>query len=95
MNKINWKLRFLNKATLSSLIGIIVLACFNIAQLFGLQLSVTQEQVLSVCEVILTILAGFGIIVDPTTQGVKDSADALLYDQPKASDPVKDQDAQE
>ena len=81
--KINWKLRFLNKVTLTALIGIILTAIFQIAQLFGLQLSVTQEQIMGVVEVVLTILGAWGIIVDPTTQGSSDSKQAMEYAEPK------------
>lgn len=81
--KINWALRFKNKVTLTALIGIVIAAVFQIAGLFGLQLSVTQEQIMSIVEVILTILGGWGIIVDPTTQGAGDSEQALGYTEPK------------
>lgn len=81
--KINWALRFKNKVTLTALIGIVIAAVFQIAGLFGLQLSVTQEQIMSIVEVILTILGGWGIIVDPTTQGAGDSEQALGYTKPK------------
>ena len=80
---INWKLRLMNKVTLSALIGIVVTACFQIAQLFGLDLTVTQDQVLQVGEFLLTLLAGWGIIVDPTTKGSSDSEQALSYPEPK------------
>ena len=80
---INWKLRFTNKVTLSALIGIVLTSVFQIAQLFGLQLSVSQEQIIGVVEVVLTILAGLGILVDPTTSGVSDSKQAMEYTEPK------------
>lgn len=80
---INWKLRFTNKVTLSALIGIVLTAVFQIAQLFGLQLTVSQEQIMGVVEVVLTILAGLGILVDPTTSGVSDSKQAMEYTEPK------------
>lgn len=81
--KINWSLRFKNKVTLTALIGIVLTAIFQIAGLFGLELNVTQEQIMSVVEVVLTILAAWGIIVDPTTEGSGDSEEALNYTQPK------------
>lgn len=82
-NQINWILRLKNKTTLSALIGIVVVACFQIAQLFGLNLTVNQEQIMQVVEFVLTLLAGWGIIIDPTTQGSKDSQQALNYTEPK------------
>lgn len=83
---INWKLRLKNKVTLTALIGIVLTAIFQIASLFGLQLSVTQEQIMGIVEVILTILGAWGIIVDPTTAGSGDSEQALSYTEPKTDD---------
>lgn len=80
--KINWMLRLKNKVTLTALIGIVLTALFQIASLFGLQLSVTQEQIMGVVEVVLTILGAWGVIVDPTTAGAGDSERALNYDEP-------------
>lgn len=82
-NKINWTLRLKNKVTLSSLIGIVVMAVFQIAAIFGLELTVTQEQIMQTVELVLTLLAAWGVIVDPTTQGSSDSEQALGYDEPK------------
>lgn len=82
-NKINWKLRLMNKVTLSALIGIVITACFQIASLFGMDLTFTQDQILNTVELFLTILAGWGVIVDPTTQGSSDSEQALSYQEPK------------
>ena len=83
---INWKLRLKNKVTLTALIGIILTAVFQIASLFGFQLSVTQEQIMGIVEVILTVLGAWGIIVDPTTAGSSDSYQALSYTEPKKDD---------
>lgn len=81
--KINWMLRLKNKVTLTALIGILLTAIFQIAQLFGLNLTVSQEQIMGVVEVVLTILGAWGIIVDPTTAGAGDSEQALSYKEPK------------
>ena len=81
--KINWILRLKNRVTLSALIGIVLTAVFQIAQLFGLQLTVSQEQIMSIVEIILTILAGLGVLIDPTTSGVSDSKQAMEYTEPK------------
>lgn len=84
--KINWMLRLKNKVTLTALIGILLTAIFQIAQLFGLNLTVSQEQIMGVVEVVLTILGAWGIIVDPTTAGASDSEQALSYKEPKTDD---------
>lgn len=84
--QINWMLRLKNKQTLSSLIGILVMAVFQVAQLFGLQLNVTQEQILNLVEMLLILLAGWGVIIDPTTKGSADSQEALERTEPKGSE---------
>lgn len=83
---INWLLRLKNKQTLSSLIGILVMAVFQVAQLFGLQLNVTQEQILNLVEMVLILLAGWGVIIDPTTKGSGDSKEALERTEPKGDE---------
>ena len=81
--KINWILRLKNRTTLTALIGIVVTAGFQIAQLFGLNLTVSQEQIMTIVEFVLTLLAGIGIITDPTTAGISDSKQAMEYTEPK------------
>ena len=86
LKNINWKLRLKNKATLSGLIGILVMAAFSIAKLFGLELSITQEQVMQTVDFLLLLLVSWGVIVDPTTAGTADSKEALDREVPKGSE---------
>lgn len=81
--RINWKLRLRNKATLTALIGILVAAVYQLANLFGFNLPLAQEEVLSTAGLIITALAAFGIVVDPTTAGAGDSEQAMEYEEPK------------
>lgn len=81
--KLNWKLRLQNKATLVALASAVVVFVAQVAQALGLQLPVTQEQVMAVVTSVLTVLAGLGVVTDPTTAGVSDSKAALTYEQPK------------
>lgn len=80
---INWKLRVRNKATLTSLAGILVAAAYQILAVLGIAAPVGQEAVTEVIGLILTALAAFGVIVDPTTAGAFDSARAMEYEKPR------------
>ena len=81
--KINWKLRFMNKASLLSLLSIIVAFAYQITSFFDIVPSVSQEQTIQFITLGLTLLVSIGVITDPTTHGISDSNQALTYDEPK------------
>lgn len=78
----NLKLRLQNKATLSTLIGLIAAIVYQILGWFGIIPKVPLTEVLDVVSVILEAFAILGIIVDPTTQGIGDSERAKTYSMP-------------
>ena len=73
---INWRLRFQNKATLLAIASTVIL----LAQQLGLKL---PDNIADVVNTFLTLLVLLGVINDPTTVGVGDSAEALTYTEPK------------
>ena len=73
---INWKLRFQNKATLLAIASTVIL----LAQQLGFKL---PDNIADVVNTFLTLLVLLGVINDPTTAGVGDSAKALTYTEPK------------
>ncbi len=77
--RINWKLRLKNRATLSTLIGLVAAIIYQILGWFGIIPKVPITDLLDAVSVILEALALLGIIVDPTTQGVSDSERAMQY----------------
>ena len=79
---INWKLRIMNKTTALALVSALVVFVYSVAQALGLELPVTQEQVMAAVTAVLTLLAGLGVVVDPTTPGVADSKRAQGYAEP-------------
>ncbi len=83
--KINMKLRFKNKTVLTGLVGAVLLFVKQVTELFGLDLSTQLEQVSALAGTIITLLVGLGVIVDPTTKGVKDSGIVKLYAKPRDS----------
>lgn len=82
---INWKVRLKNKEFWMSLIPAILLLIQVVAAPFGLVLDFGElgNQLLAIVNAIFAILAIFGIVMDPTTAGVGDSALALTYTEPK------------
>lgn len=82
MKNINWKARLKSGPFWMGVISAVVAAVFAVVQLCGVELPVGADQVLNVATLILMIPASIGIISDPTTKGVSDSAQALTYDKP-------------
>lgn len=82
----NWKLRLRNKATLTAIVAAVISMIYQILAALGIAPVIEQEDVLQVVSIALTFLAAVGVLVDPTTQGIKDSAQALSYTEPKIDD---------
>lgn len=85
---INWKVRLKNKAFWVALIPAVLLLTTQVAAIFGITLDfgVLQEQLIAVVGTVFTLLAILGIVVDPTTEGVGDSLQAMGYEHPKTLD---------
>lgn len=85
MSKINWIVRIKNKQFWLALIPAILLLIQVIAAVFGytLDLGDLGNKLIAVVNALFAVLVILGIVVDPTTKGVSDSAQALTYDVPK------------
>ncbi|UXR32299.1 phage holin [Staphylococcus simulans] len=81
----NWKLRIKNKTVLTGIIGALLLFIKQVTELFGLDLSTQLEQLSALAGTIITLLVGLGVIVDPTSKGVKDSGIVQTYTKPRDS----------
>jgi phi LC3 family holin len=77
-------LRIFNKVTLTAIIGAVVALVYQVLGFFGVVPEIAESQVIQLVGVILNLLVLLGIITDPTTEGVGDSAQALGYNKPKA-----------
>lgn len=82
---INWTVRFKNKSFWLSFIPAVLLLVQVVAALFGFELDLGDigNRLIDVVNAVFAVLAILGIVVDPTTEGVGDSAQALTYDKPK------------
>ena len=80
--KINWKVRLRNKTWDASLLALVIAFVYNLLAMLGIDVPVTQEWVTGIVGTVITLLAGLGVLIDPTTPGVGDSDRAMLYQEP-------------
>lgn len=82
---INWKVRLKNKQFWLALVPAVLLLARAAAGVFGyaLDLGVLGDKLLAVVNALFVVLSILGIVTDPTTRGVGDSAQALTYKEPK------------
>lgn len=81
---INWKVRVKSKAFWVAIIPAVLLLVQVVAAVFGytLDLGDLGNRLLAVVNAVFAVLAILGVVVDPTTEGVSDSARALTYTRP-------------
>ena len=82
---INWRVRIKNKLFWLALIPAVLMLVSTVASVAGVSLDFTVlgEKLGAVVEAVFAVLAILGIVVDPTTQGVSDSAQAMTYQEPR------------
>lgn len=83
MSNINWKLRAQNKVTLITLGTTVITLLYQILALLGITPSISQSDAIDTVIVVIELLAVLGIIVDPTTSGIGDTAQAMTYTEPR------------
>ena len=84
MNKINWKVRVLNKTFWLTLVPALALLLQTFLAVFGvkLELGETIDKLLVFINALFGVFIIFGIVNDPTTAGLTDSTRALKYQEP-------------
>lgn len=82
---INWKVRVRNKLFWIALIPAVLILAQSILQIVGIDFDYTilSTRLTGVIEALFMVLAILGIAVDPTTEGVGDSEQAMTYDEPR------------
>lgn len=78
----NWKVRFKNKTWLAAFVALVVSFGYQLLAMFDVVPPVTEGTVMQAVNIILMVLTGMGVLIDPTTTGITDSARAMLYDEP-------------
>lgn len=82
---VNWLVRIKNKTFWLTLIPAVLLLVQVVAAVFGYSLDFGDlgNKLLAVVNAVFALLAILGVVNDPTTAGVTDSAQALTYQEPK------------
>jgi len=82
---INWRVRIKNKAFWLALIPAALLLVQVVLAPFGYQwdYGVLNQQLAAIINALFAVLSIVGVVNDPTTTGVSDSAQALKYTRPK------------
>lgn len=75
--KINLKVRMKNKTFVITMLTTVIAFIYQILAMFEIVSPISKEQVTQVIMLLVNILVGFGILVDPTTKGVSDSERVL------------------
>lgn len=77
--KINWKARFKSKAFIISFVLLIISFIYQMLRLFDVIPAIDQDNVVNIVTILIDVAAMLGVINDPTTPGLSDSARALTY----------------
>ncbi len=83
----NWKVRFRNKTFWITLIPAVIILLQTILALFGIVWDGAglSDSLTTIINMVFVILAILGVVVDPTTEGIDDSVQAMTYTEPKES----------
>ena len=79
---INWKLRVMNRSTWAGIVAAVVACVYQVLGVLGVVPPISQEAVVQALGLVLNVLVAVGVVVDPTTEGVGDSARAMGYSEP-------------
>lgn len=66
-----------------TLVTLAVTLIYQVLGLFGAVPTVAQSEIINAFGILINIFVVLGVVVDPTTDGISDSANALDYDEPK------------
>ena len=82
---INWTVRFKNKTFWLAVIPAMLLLIQTVAAVFGytLDLGGLGDKLLAVVNAVFGVLVILGVVTDPTTSGMSDSAQAMTYETPR------------
>lgn len=81
--KINWKVRFKNKGTITAMIAGVIAMIYQLLNLLGITPTVSESQAAEFAGLFINVLVLAGIVIDPTTSGINDSDTAMTYTCPR------------
>lgn len=77
--KINLKARLKNKTFIVSIATLLITFVYQLLSMFEVVPKVSESTVINLLGMVVNLLAGLGVIVDPTTDGINDSERAMTY----------------
>ena len=82
--KINWTVRLKNKNFWITIVPAFLLLVQAVLKVFGVSIDIGEvgNAILSVVDAAFVVMSILGIVTDPTTKGVSDSARAMTYNTP-------------
>jgi len=85
---INWKVRARNANFWLALVPAVLLLVQVCAAPFGYDwdFALLNQQLTAIVNALFAVLSILGVVADPTTEGVSDSARALTYEEPSGGD---------
>ena len=90
---INWKVRIRNKLFWMEVIPALALVVQAVAAVFGytINLDTMVGKILTVVDAVFALLVILGVVVDPTTEGIRDSSRAMEYEEPYPYKPAEEE----
>ena len=81
---VNWKVRIRNRMFWLALIPAVLILVETVCGLFGVdpQIEGLKDRLLDLVNAVFAVLVILGIVADPTTEGIGDSARAMTYEAP-------------
>lgn len=82
--RINWLVRFKNKAFWLAIIPAVLMLAQAVLQIVGIDFDYSDlsMRLTGAVEALFVVLTILGVVTDPTTKGIGDSDRALTYDEP-------------
>ncbi|EUJ44417.1 phage holin [Paenilisteria rocourtiae] len=82
MKKINWRVRFKNRAWVVAMIAALFFIAQSVLIVFGISWDYTTlfNQIVVVVGAVFALV---GLVIDPTTAGTPDSERAMRYEEPR------------
>ena len=77
--KINIKARLKNKMFVLSASALVVSFAYQMLSAFDIVPKISESEISGLVTMLVNILAFFGVLVDPTTEGISDSERAMTY----------------
>ena len=77
--KINLKARLRNKMFVLSASALLISFVYQMLSAFDIVPEISENEISGLVAMVVNILAFFGVLVDPTTEGISDSERAMTY----------------